>query len=506
MLESLHLSPIIVRDGINISDSGIRQLGVPVGSPQFVQAFIEKKTQRIIHLLQQVDEMVKWEEEHIEINYHNPERLSKSTYYYLPGKQVALLLYRTIFNSFFSFLFRTCTPAEMAVACDEIEGAFKVLFTSSFQLRPLSPLQWQQVFSPFRFGGLGFSPLGATAVSAFAASSHYFLLNNAHLLLPSSVIDTFLSSSSPLALAFQKAQSVVAEVIASSSASAVSSAPLTRDSLKQHHVADFSAKQRHNSLLAMMIDPVEKFRLTSLASHEATSFLVAIPSSPALLISSPLFPIVLSNFLGLPFPRCLPLHCLCGAELEPSHFEVHLQTCKHRGSPSSHNTICSTVSSLARQGGDTVSGPAQISHLDSRDARVADFRIKFAVPSSIDTIVDVSIRNTLAPSSFSSDSLPRPVLQYAAHHKTEHHGPAASSISSRFVPFILDRFGNLEAEAKTLFNRLISDVPPDIFEPENWAACSVASYWHQRLCVAVWSSLARESLVFSVRMSNAAAC
>jgi len=453
-----------------------------------------------MHLLRQVSEMCKWEEQNCEVNYHNPRRLAKSSFYFLPGKQVALHLFRYIFNSYFSFLFRTCTPLEMSSACDDVESVFKILFTSTFQLHPLSPLQWQQVFSPFRHGGLGFVPLSATSVAAFSASSHYFLHNNSNLLLSSSTLDSFSSSSSSLAISFRKAQSVVSEVIACafSASSGSSSAPITSDSVNQHHIADFCAKQRRESFLSMIVDPVEKLRVSSLT---ATAIFVSIPSCPELLVSSPLVPIVLSRFLGLPFPRRLPALCLCGSDLD----EQHLETCPHRAPQLAHNKLCAEISTLARQGGATVSGPSQISHLDITDRRVADFRISSPTPSSIDTIVDVGFRNTLAPSSFSSSSQPRPVLDYAAASKAAKHGPSSASISCNFSAFITDRFGNMGADAKSLFDRLVSQVPPDTFVSPNWAASSVSSYWHQRFSVCVWSSLARESLVFSVRASNAAA-
>jgi len=251
----------------------------------------------------------------------------------------------------------------------------------------------------------------------------------------------------------------------------------------------------------MADDPVEKERLSSLANHYATAFLLAIPSSPELMLSSPLVNIALSRLLGSSFPRLLPAHCVCGSDLD----ERHLETCPNRGPQLAHNKICEEISTLARQGGATVSGPSQISHLQSNSRNVADFRISPPIPSSIDTIVDVGIRNTLAPSAFSSSSQPRPVLDYAAASKDAKHGPSSASVSCKFTAFIIDRFGNMGVDAKHLFDNLVSQVPPDTFVTPNWAANSVSAYWRQRFSVCVWSSLARESLVFSVRASNAAA-
>ena len=504
MLSSLRLSPHIIEDdGINLIDAGIRELGVPIGSPLFVHDFIENKKGKICNILHLVSQMCFWEESNINVDHSSPHRLYNSSFYSSAGKQVAVQMFRYIFNSRFSFLFRTCTPTEMISACTDIANEFQKVFVQTFHLPPLSPAQWHQVFSPFEFGGLGFVPLHATSVNAFSSSAISFIQHNSHTILPPFAFSSFLSSKSPLASSFLSAQSLADEVIAAASSSS-SSAQLTRDSVRQLHFAEFSSRRSNSSFLETVTDPVEKHRLLSLSNSSAIAFLHAIPSSPELTCPSPVFPIVLANLLGLPFPRRLPRFCLCGSEIDAAG--LHFQLCRQRAPQTAHNKICNEISVLARQGGATVHGPAQISHLDENDNKVADFRVESASPSCIDTIVDVQIRNTLAPSSFSSASRkPLPILDYAAKAKSEKHAASAASIHCSFTPFILDRFGNLGSEAKVLFDHLIALIPPDTFEAPNWAANSISAYWHQRFSVSLWSSLARESLILSVRASNAAA-
>jgi hypothetical protein len=369
-----------------VNDS-IRLLGVPIGSSDFVNSFLKKEKDKIINIIKSVSDMIDWENSQIDNDLNSAHHVSKSSFYSRPAKQVGLILLRYIFNSRLSFLLRNCTPDEMNLVIDDIELFFKKTFISSFQLPPLSDSAWKQVFLPIHFGGLGFVPLHELSKIAFAASSNTFFNHNANTIFPNFDSSSFLSSSSFLASAYTQASALVLQVVSASASSSDSSAPpLSRDSLRQHHIAEFCSRARRDNFLSNLQDPVDKVRMSSLSSSPSTTaWLHAFPSTPDLLVSSRLFPICLCNLLGLPFPFRLPLHCLCGSPLD--YMGYHLTTCKYRNPMMAHNLLCDLLCTLARNAGHHTSGTSQLLHLNPQNNEVADFRISSSSSSDRDIIV-----------------------------------------------------------------------------------------------------------------------
>lgn len=307
-------------------------------------------------------------------------------------------------------------------------------------------------------------------------------------LLPNFNLSSFLSSSSPLASSVLSALDMIDKFLLTEQASGVS-ALNSRSDVTQHHLAAFACKLKHKELLDHL-HAVDKERLRSMSSKGALAFLSAIPSSPELLIPSHLMPIVISSFLGAPFPLRQPHHCLCKKELDPDG--LHLSLCNFRAPQHLHDMICSVLMDLARQAGSHVSPASSLLHLNPDRNTVPDFRISSSSPSEIDTVVDVQIRNPCAPSSFDSSGRPLSIASYAEQQKIEKHAAACAAAHMNFKPFVLERFGTLAPHASSLFNRLIGQIPPDIFSPPNWSARSASSYWHQRLSITLWGGSARE--------------
>ena len=495
LLDQLSLSPKIIKeDGVEIR--GVRQLGIPVGSSSFVQNFIQEKTNKIIFLMKDIQDMINWEEEQETI-----DKKSK-TFKNRPAKQISLFLLRYLFSSRFSFLSRLCTPSEMQSACQQLEQTFRFIFQSSFHLFPLSEEQWQQVFLPIRFGGLGFIPPSLISFSAFTASINTFLNSNFFSIFNSSFFDlpAFLSSNSPLSQQVSLAQATVDHLLVSFSSND-KSAPSSRVAVKQQHIATFALRQRIKNIDLLLPSPRDQIRLSTLRSKPSSSFLSAIPSSYDLLINSNLMPLVLSSFLDLPFPLSLPRFCLCGFS-SPLHkiFSEHLCVCNWRAAQRAHDFLAHSVSELARQAGHSVSGQSSILHYNPDNNTRADIKISEASPALPSTIVDFEIRNTISRSSFDSSSgLPKPVLLTAEKEKTNKHSTSCTQMGCRFVPFIVDRFSALAPQADRLFNSLINEIPPELFVSPNWSASSPLSYWKQRLSVNIWSSLAHEVLILNSR-------
>ena len=107
-------------------------------------------------------------------------------------------------------------------------------------------------------------------------------------------------------------------------------------------------------------------------------------------------------------------------------------------------------------------------------------------------MIDVSIRNTIAPSAFDSHGRPKAVTLQAERDKRAKHGQYVESMHCNFCPFIIESFGHMGPQATTLFNKLVREIPLDSFSPPNWAASSPADYWAQRLSACVWGGHADE--------------
>ena len=114
--------------------------------------------------------------------------------------------------------------------------------------------------------------------------------------------------------------------------------------------------------------------------------------------------------------------------------------------------------------------------------------------AGLDTIGDLEIVNTCAPSAFSkSNGLPIHRLEYAETAKIAKHGKNCANAHCKFVPFVLDRFGSLGSHAQSFFNSLVNEVLPDVYFSPNWAASCPSSFWRQRLSVALWCGVSHES-------------
>jgi hypothetical protein len=276
------------------------------------------------------------------------------------------------------------------------------------------------------------------------------------------------------------------------------------DALKQRHFAAFSNSEQSKKLDLLLSNPVDKVRIEALRQHGANACLSALPTHPSLLITSPYMPLVISHYLGCALPfKFIPRQCHCSrsVDIQGKHFEL----CPKRDSHGSHDQICNFWSAFAREAGHMVSGASTIQGLNPDNNNVADFKISSLVPSCPDIICDVQIINTCAPSSFDANGLPLPKLVYDENAKIAKHGPFAHNFQCDFVPLISDRFASFAPRASLLFNQLVNEIDPDLFEPVNWAARSPSAYWHQRFSVTLWSSLAKElfqSYMKSVRAQN----
>ena len=505
MLDSLNLHPLIIEEGSSDLPpelQGIRELGVPIGSCEFVRQFLLHKTQNIIELMLKVEAMVRNEEE--EGNLEGCDRGQASASWaqvaretMQPGKQVALLLFRYLYTSRFTFLSRTCLPDQLHEACNLLESASKSIFERIFCLPSLSPSAWSQASLPIRMGGLGLIPPVQTSCNGFSASIIRFFHHNISKILPHFDFDVFWSSSSYLvpsvSSAFKYADAFLASIPASSEV-----AIKTMGDVVQHHLAAWSNKNRSDELL-QSLDVKGKVRTSSESGKGAAAFLIAIPSTSDLLIPSYLFPIVICNYLGVAFPYVLPQYCVCENAID-RHGE-HLSLCPHRAAQRSHDNVVACIKDLAHQSGHGCSGASSLLHFNPDSNVVADLRINSSIPSKPDTVIDVHIRNSCAPSSFDAHNNPLPIAMYAEHSKEAKHAAYLRAAHCSFVPFVMDRFGTLAPKAISLYASLVKQVPLDCFEADNWAARTPLQYWPQRLSVTLVASEAKEEFNLWYRAS-----
>jgi len=344
-------------------------------------------------------------------------------------------------------------------------------------------------------GGLGLTPLSTLLRNAFSASITCFVEHNFSSLLPGVDKSAFLSSSSTLASSAGIALAEVDRVLSSSSSSS-DAAPKLRGDVKQRHLAAWNNKDRQDQLFKLL-DNKGKARLSSITSKGANAWISAIPSSYPLLIQSHLFPWVVASYLGAPPPSFLPRHCLCGAEVD--FCGDHFSLCPRRQPQQVHNAVVDCFASLANAAGHHCSPPSSLLHLSPDANIVADLRISSSIPSQSDIIIDVSLHNPCAPSSFSSSGLPVKVAEHAETAKIRKHSDAAASVHALFVPCTFETFGKALPKARQLACRLINDIDPSSFCPENWSSRTPGSYWSQRLSVTLSGGVAKEAFVLCRR-------
>jgi hypothetical protein len=341
-------------------------------------------------------------------------------------------------------------------------------------------------------GGLGFISPAVTVFNGFIASITRFFSHNIVKILPDFDTASFASScpyfADLVSAAFQFRDKVYESLSprAKSASSAVD--------VRQRHLAAWANKQRLEFLEQHLEEEKDKERLRSLQRLGATSVFSAIPSLPELTIASIDFPLVISSFLGTQFPFSPhPQACLCDKVMSADSRAEHFSLCPHRRAQATHDKVAQCLAALARDAGHSTSPASSLLHFAPDSNIVADLRIVSNTPAHKDTIVDVSIRNTIAPSSFDSHGKPKAVIAEAERAKTAKHGPHVSAMNCSFCPFILESFGHLGPQAKTLFNSLVREIPVDSFFPANWSASSPSAYWSQRFAVGIWGGHAAET-------------
>lgn len=472
MLHDLKLEPKIVQDGIV-------ELGSPVGTPDFEHAFLQKSVQDILSVLPLLVEMVNDEK----VRHANKMDQHKNhiVNLYLPARQVAFHLLRFISTCSINFLSRTNSPAVMNDCCKLLDVSIKSTFSQLCDMTNIDDNAWLQATLPIS-PGLGFVPSSFTTSLAFSAAAFTFFSSNLYILLPYFDHKSFLSSSSSLAFAFNKALSLCS--------SFVKDHPDLSAGATQHNLASAANKIRLTALFANS-SPVDRHRLQSLSKPHSCSLFQAYPTNPHLCIPSHLFSYVVHLFLNTTFPFPQAYHCICSPEQLLDDHGEHYRLCKKGAAMIVHDHCSNVLQSIARLGGSIVSGPHSLLGTCPDDSnRRADFLIQSQSANRAGTMVDIQIINSCSPSHLSpssSSNNANSALEYAANAKISKHRAAAANMNVSFVPFIVDYYGCFHEQASSLFASLIANLDSSHFPAVNFTARTPASYWSQVFSVTLWT-------------------
>ena len=219
-------------------------------------------------------------------------------------------------------------------------------------------------------------------------------------------------------------------------------------------------------------DVVSRRRLARLLSARApcsAAWMTALPTEPALFMSTEDFRLALRHRLGL-FPSDrMPRHCSCGEILGTNPYHFH--SCprhRRRSVTDRHDSIVKLFAGLCRE--------AHALILDEDHWRPHDWpdmEIFFnAGPSGGHTISDASVVCSLAPSNLRHAATLLGSAQARSDAKRLRYRDLVQPISAANLPLVFESIGGMARHTNTLLRRLVASYasqPAPPRSPASWA-------------------------------------
>ena len=454
-----NLSPKRVSDGLKV-------LGVPCGSDEFINSFMAKKISSIEQAL------------------INLSLFKKS-------QQSALHMIRYVSTSALTYLSRNVIPRLMIPHCKQndslVKSACNHLFNYSMEF---DQKVWDQFCLPRQVNspGVGLIPSLLMSPLHFTAANfifhHQTLISNAYiskffnhsLTLPhSSSLSEAISSSNNLLLKYPvrlNKRGVAANI--------------------SHQIATAIHIDQIKVFVDSQVSKMDRARIVSEMQFGANAWMYAIDSNPYLSMQSHLLPIIIHNWVGSIFPLAQAPVCVCAkrASLDPDGY--HLKVCPVGKCIETHNNCVDVLADLARAAGHQVSVASAIHHIHPDSNKVPDLNIHSRLILGRDRFIDLRVANPAIKSG--PHVAPLAAADKAEDIKERKHGPACRLLRADFEGFAIEFYGALGVKAKSLVEVLCSEIPADTFSPPNWAASSILAYWLQRFSVIIHTSNARRIL------------
>jgi hypothetical protein len=437
--------------GIISTQSGIKILGIPVGSVDFAREFLQDHNEskaKAMNLLPTMD-----------------------------NKQAALLLLRYCYQPSFNHFLRCLPPSNPALREGTISHDSKLLdiFQQIFSLDHLHPSTASQIRLPVSLGGMGLLSSASVVESAFFASTAQALR----------LMQLRQSPDSPLHPTLQNCQSMenlelvrfarVAWTIIQLQTSRVPS-PITSPPFSVQRMLDLDHKGFQHKLSELVHQTTLEFilgdvpaatsaRIRSCGGAGSGAFLQAIPVVRGCLMSNTELTIAVKTRLGLDLSVPPGGRCACGRALDSNGH--HFFLCGHGGDwQSRHTVLCQVWASIIRETGCAVSSevpvlslslPSTFSEIDSTRFRSRRFDIVSVSCSSNNpsTSADVSITHPVSESHVVANSRQdgaAAAVRSAA--KRRRYKSISERLGYLFVPLIHETYGRAAPEADAYLHRL----------------------------------------------------
>jgi hypothetical protein len=449
-------------------DTGIVILGVPIGTPEFINAYFEKK---VLKSLNKMGLLCK----------------AKTL-------QVKLLLIRNCIVQSLVYLARNVEPEfskpHLAFHNERVVKQFLLLLASNSLPEPIEPtpnLLWQ-ISLPIKSGGIGLTNLAPAAQLIFTASFREsvrdLVVSNPNMLLTYS---TFINGDSHLAAILHSGYNEACALN-----EAFSSSPLNQPLSCSNNL---QAKYVHHFFQASLKNPPtppettrEAIRLDGVSQPHANDFLNTIPATKNHIMHDPVFNLSCRRVLNLPtIPASAKnLRCTCGQPLTDQHAEVCTQTGEQSRR---HNDLRDYFHHNIVQ-------PLKL------DASIEDvipgtqlrYDLKFRHPkrTNASLFLDFSIVSHMQLAyvnmPLSDFKKARLAKDEVVKFKNNKYGPYTAD-PDEFIAIIFDSFGGIHHQAKNLL-QLLSTRNTN-FVPSTFAAPTALTYHIQSLSVIIHAGTAK---------------
>jgi hypothetical protein len=333
-------------------------------------------------------------------------------------------------------------------AFQALDSMIQSFFTSKISMPQPPPNVRVQLTLPVSLSGFGITSSAAIANAAWYSS----VALTAPIFAPYAA----LQPSSPITALFNRLAEAFRSTAESASNSEIQNLlPLASESaqpMSMYVNSPASADKLQAKLMSMHYQQqlqqlkhqpsqADSIKLKAAATKEASAWLTAIPTSPALSMSTDEFAFACITRLVQATP---PIRSICpDCKLPCSHDHWHPVSCKsalRRSLLLRHNAVVSVVANAIKRAGGLAS--VEPRNMDNNSAKQPDISGHF---QSNAFLIDVSIRN---PLSSSQQSQAASLLDTAAQQKTNKYAELARQCHARFVPLIFDIFGSQQALAK----------------------------------------------------------
>jgi len=467
------------------SDEGVRLLGIPFGSVEFVERFLSKRLLKTIETL---------------------ELMPK-----LNNMQVANLLLRLCINQRNVFLNRTLPPSDVKNHFNgKLDDKVQQCFQQIFQISKTDDIYVQyQTILPLNLGGIGITSNELVADSAHLGSLA-LCLNSAfsRLLAQGVIVDEEEMKNLPMVITGKKLWDEVhtrLNIEPEDSFDAFLQFPVPK---MQQKLADLIHKDLYKLIVAEA-DPRTISRIQSSGGKGSSGFLTTCPTDDFNKFSNTQMEISVKRRLGLAL-TCLAdnqlmTRCICGADLDV--LGDHLICCR-KGNDRFlvHFGLVHNLASILREAELAIQTEKPLIALGQITPQLsgkrADLLITFR--NSTPYLADVSVIHS-TPLNF--DSLnkyakkPGAASEIREQQKITKYLESAKQVAHNFVPFIFESYGRMGKATSTFMKKIAQDcICKQLSRDDKQLTAQLLNRWWMRLSCSLQKGIANLILSRSFRI------